>query len=170
MEAGNDIHPIYQKLPASVSRSIIGQFKARLKMSRVLIVEDNIDNYELVRFLLERSGYDTCWARGGREGILMAKQEKPDLILMDLSLPEIDGWTATERIKSDPETQHIPIAALTAHTLPGDRKRALDAGCDGYLSKPMNIALFNETVASLISKSNTKPKRKSKKKSESNKE
>ena len=69
-------------------------------MPRVLIVEDNVDNYELVRFLLERAGYDTCWARNGREGILMAKEEKPNLILMDLSLPEIDGWTATERIKS----------------------------------------------------------------------
>jgi len=127
-------------------------------MARVLIVEDNTDNYELVRFLLERAGYETRWARNGREGILMSKEEKPDLILMDLSLPEIDGWTATERIKSDPETKHIPIAALTAHTLPGDRKRALEAGCDGYLSKPMNIALFTDTVVDLIEKSNEKPK------------
>ncbi|HUI88413.1 MAG TPA: response regulator [Anaerolineales bacterium] len=129
-------------------------------MARVLIVEDNVDNYELVRFLLERIGYETRWARTGREGILKAKEEKPDLILMDLSLPEIDGWTATERIKSDPQTKDIPIAALTAHTLPGDRKRALDAGCDGYLSKPMNIALFTDTVASLIAKSTVKAKRK----------
>ena len=70
-------------------------------MARVLIVEDNVDNYELVRFLLEQAGHDTRWARGGREGIQMAKQEKPDLIIMDLSLPEMDGWTATERIKMD---------------------------------------------------------------------
>ena len=119
-------------------------------MPRVLIVEDNLDNYELVRFLLERSGYETRWARTGREGILLARQEMPDLILMDLSLPEMDGWTATRQIKSDPELKRIPIAALTAHTLPGDRKRALEVGCDGYLSKPMNIALFNETVARLI--------------------
>lgn len=138
-------------------------------MPIVLIVEDNIDNYELVRFLLGRAGYDTRWARNGREGILMAKEEKPDLILMDLSLPEMDGWTATERIKSDPETKHIPIAALTAHTLPGDRKRALEAGCDGYLSKPMNIALFTDTVANLIAKSNPKSKRKPKKNSEGDK-
>jgi len=133
-------------------------------MPRVLIVEDNVDNYELVRFLLERAGYDIRWAHNGREGISMAREEKPDLILMDLSLPELDGWTATRRIKSDPETGHIPIAALTAHTLPGDRKRALDAGCDGYLSKPMNITLFVETVANLIAKSNVKPKRRSRKK------
>ena len=122
-------------------------------MARILIVEDNVDNYELVRFLLERAGHDTRWARGGREAIQMSKQEKPDLIIMDLSLPEMDGWTATERIKTDVETNHIPIAALTAHTLPGDRKRALDAGCDGFLSKPINIALFNETVIKLIAKS-----------------
>ncbi|HUH96753.1 MAG TPA: response regulator [Anaerolineales bacterium] len=123
-------------------------------MPRVLVVEDNVDNFELVRFLLERAGHETRWARSGREGILMAKAEKPDLILMDLSLPEIDGWTATERIKSDPETRHIPIAALTAHTLPGDRKRALEAGCDGYLSKPLSITLLTDTVADLIAKSN----------------
>lgn len=135
-------------------------------MPLVLIVEDNIDNYELVRFLLMRAGYDTLWARNGREGILMAKEEKPDLILMDLSLPEIDGWTATERIKSDPETKHIPIAALTAHTLPGDRQRALDAGCDGYLSKPMNIPLFVDTVANLIARPDTKSKREPKKESD----
>ena len=122
-------------------------------MARILIVEDNVDNYELVRFLLERAGHDTRWARGGREAIQMSKQEKPDLIIMDLSLPEMDGWNATERIKTDAETNHIPIAALTAHTLPGDRKRALDAGCDSFLSKPINIALFNETVIKLIAKS-----------------
>ncbi|HEY9152321.1 MAG TPA: response regulator [Anaerolineales bacterium] len=139
-------------------------------MPHVLIVEDNVDNYELVRFLLERAGYDTRWARSGREGTTMAKEEKPDLILMDLSLPEMDGWTATERIKTDPETKHIPIVALTAHTLPGDRKRALEVGCDGYLSKPMNIALFNDTVAKLIAKSNSRPKHKSTKKSEGDKE
>lgn len=121
--------------------------------ARVLIVEDNIDNYELVRFLLERAGHETVWARSGREGIEMARNGQPDLILMDLSLPEMDGWTATERIKSDPRTDHIPVVALTAHTLPGDRKRALEAGCDGYLSKPMNIALFNETVVDVLEKS-----------------
>src|SRR5258708_11702444 len=131
------ISPLYQKLPGQVSRSMIGLFEEGLSIGRVLIVEDNIDNYELVRFLLERSGYVTRWARSGREGIAMTKDEKPDLILMDLSLPEMDGWTATERLKSDPETKRIPIVALTAHTLPGDRKRALEGGCDDYLSKPI---------------------------------
>ena len=137
-------------------------------MTRILIVEDNADNYELVRFLLEQAGHDTCWARNGRDGIEMAKEEKPDLILMDLSLPEIDGWTATERIRSDPQTRHIPIAALTAHSMPEDHKRALDAGCDGYLSKPMDIKVFRETVANLIARSNAKPKRRSRKKTDGN--
>ncbi len=132
-----------------------------MRKANILIVEDNIDNYELVRFLLQRSGHDAVWARSGREAIDMLKTERPDLILMDLSLPEIDGWTATERIKSDPETKHIPIIALTAHALPGDRKRALDVGCDGYLSKPMNIELFNETVQETLANAKAKRKRRS---------
>lgn len=127
--------------------------------ANILVVEDNIDNYELVRFLLQRSGYETLWAHSGREALEMLKTERPDLILMDLSLPEMDGWTATERIKSDPETKHIPVIALTAHTLPGDRKRALDVGCDGYLSKPMNLELFSETVQEALVNAKDPPKR-----------
>ncbi len=122
-----------------------------MEKASVLIVEDNIDNYELVRFLLERAGLDTIWARSGREGIDMAKANLPDLIIMDLSLPEMDGWTATERIKSDTQTKNIPVVALTAHTLPGDRKRALEVGCDGYLSKPINILAFNEMIEEKLS-------------------
>jgi len=118
---------------------------------------------------LQNAGHEAIQAFDAMSGVEAAIQHQPDLILMDLSLPELDGWTATERIKSDPETGHIPIAALTAHTLPGDRKRALQAGCDGYLSKPMNIALFVETVANLIAKSNTKLKHKQKKESEGDK-
>jgi two-component system cell cycle response regulator DivK len=124
----------------------------------VLIIEDNIDNYELVRYLLERAGYQTLWARSGREGIEMAKADHPDLIIMDLSLPEMDGWTATGRIKSDPEIQHIPVIALTAHTLPGDRKRALDVGCDGYLSKPINLSAFHEMIEEKLSNKRDRPK------------
>ncbi len=124
----------------------------------VLVIEDNIANFELVRFLLERAGHNTLWARSGREGVDMARANLPDLIIMDLSLPEMDGWTATERIKSDPETRHIPVVALTAHTLPGDRKRALEVGCDGYLSKPMNISLFNEMVEETLARKQGKQK------------
>jgi two-component system, cell cycle response regulator DivK len=128
--------------------------------ARVLIVEDNIDNYELVRFLLERAGYDSLWAHSGREGIDMVKSGRPDLILMDLSLPEMDGWTATERLKADEETRSIPIIALTAHTLPGDRKRALEVGCDGFLSKPIDLALFNSVIEEALAKAAGKNKRK----------
>jgi CheY-like chemotaxis protein len=116
----------------------------------VLIVEDNVDNFELVRFLLERAGYFVLSASTGLEGVQTAKRERPDLILMDLSMPELDGWNATTRLKSDDETRHIPVLALTAHTLPGDRKRAIDAGCDGYISKPINVASFDKLVATLL--------------------
>jgi CheY-like chemotaxis protein len=117
---------------------------------RVLIVEDNVDNYELVRFLLERAGYQVLSAANGVEGVDAAKREQPDLILMDLSMPEMDGWKATAHLKSDAETRLIPVLALTAHTLPGDRKRAIDAGCDGYISKPIKVASFDKLVATLL--------------------
>jgi CheY-like chemotaxis protein len=117
---------------------------------RVLIVEDNVDNFELVRFLLERAGYEVLSAANGLEGLDAAKRERPDLILMDLSMPEMDGWNATMRLKANEETHSIPVLALTAHTLPGDRKRAIDAGCDGYISKPINVASFDKLVATLL--------------------
>jgi len=117
---------------------------------RALIVEDNVDNYELVRFLLERAGYEVFSAANGRDGIEMARRERPDLILMDLAMPEMDGWDATKALKTDPATRHIPILALTARTLPADRKRALDAGCDGYISKPIKVATFGRLVENLI--------------------
>ncbi len=131
-------------------------FEAGVAQARILIVEDNFDNYELVRFLLERDGYETLWARSGREGIEMARTGRPDLILMDLSLPEMDGWAATRQLKSHADTRGIPVIALTAHTLPGDRKRALEVGCDGYLSKPMNIASFTETISEALQKAKSK--------------
>lgn len=117
---------------------------------RVLIVEDNVDNFELVRFLLERAGYQVLSAANGVEGVETTKREQPDLVLMDLSMPEMDGWKATAHLKSDEATRHIPVLALTAHTLPGDRKRAIDAGCDGYISKPINVASFDKLVATLV--------------------
>ena len=118
--------------------------------SRVLVVEDNTDNFELVRFLLERVGYEVLEAHSGRTGMDMARKELPDLILMDLSLPEVDGWTAARELKADPKTAHIPMLALTAHTLPGDRKRAIESGFDGYISKPINVPGFAENIARAI--------------------
>ena len=112
----------------------------------ILVVEDNMDNFELVRFVLEQAGYDVLLAMNGREGVSAARLQKPDLILMDLSMPEMDGWTAAEKLKEDPATSAIPLYAITAHTLPRDRYRALQAGCDGYISKPIHVESFLEMI------------------------
>ena len=103
----------------------------------VLLVEDNEDNLVVYRTILEHVGYRVVEARDGEEGVARARQERPDLILMDISIPKIDGWEATQRLKADPETDAIPIIALTAHALEEDRQKALHAGCDGYLAKPV---------------------------------
>lgn len=113
---------------------------------RVLIVEDNMDTYELVRFILEKNGYEVFLAVNGRDGVNAATKQKPDLIVMDLSMPEMDGWTATRLIKQNKQTSTIPLIALTAHVLPGDRQRAVDSGCDEYITKPMDLLELVETV------------------------
>lgn len=112
----------------------------------ILVIEDNLDNLDLVRFLLEEAGYSILAATDGRSGLSLAFQERPSLILLDLAIPEIDGWSLAQMLKSDEATRHIPVIALTAHTMPGDRKKALDAGCDGYLSKPLDIPSFVSTI------------------------
>jgi two-component system cell cycle response regulator DivK len=113
----------------------------------ILVVEDNMDNYELVRFVLERAGYDVFLAVNGRDGVSAARLQKPDLILMDLGMPEMDGWIATQKLKADDVTKAIPLYALTAHTLPNERKRAMEAGCDGYVSKPIHMDGFLDMIA-----------------------
>jgi two-component system cell cycle response regulator DivK len=117
-----------------------------MSKGRILVVEDNMDNYELVRYVLERAGYDVFLAVNGRDGVDAARAQKPDFILMDLGLPEMDGWLAIEKLKSDQETKPIPLYALTAHALPNDRKRALQAGCDGYVVKPIQMKSFVDLV------------------------
>jgi two-component system, cell cycle response regulator DivK len=117
-----------------------------MSKGRILIVEDNMDNYELVRIVLERAGYDVFLAVNGRDGVDAARAQKPDLILMDLGLPEMDGWNATKKLKSNAETRSIPLYALTAHTLPHERKRAILAGCDGYVAKPIHMKGFLDVV------------------------
>ncbi len=117
---------------------------------RVLLVEDNFDNFEMVRFLLERADYTVVGARNGREAVTAAHEHKPDVILMDLSLPEMDGWEAAREIKSDPEVAGIPLIALTAHTLPGDRQKAMEAGFDNYISKPINVPAFYDIVSAVF--------------------
>ncbi|HVU13589.1 MAG TPA: response regulator [Phototrophicaceae bacterium] len=108
-------------------------------MSRVLVVEDNMDNMTLITDILHSLGYQVLAAKDGEEGVKTARSDTPDLILMDLSLPRVDGWTATRMIKADPKLVQIPIIALTAHAMTGDRERALEAGCNDYISKPINI-------------------------------
>jgi CheY-like chemotaxis protein len=119
---------------------------------RILVVEDNMDTYELVHFILERNGFETFQAVNGREGVNAALKQKPDLIIMDMSMPEMDGWTATDLIKKDAQTSSIPLIALTAHALPGDRQRAMDVGCDEYVTKPMDLDDLVETIKYWVDK------------------
>ncbi len=107
--------------------------------SRILVVEDNPDNRILITDVLTSLDYEVIVAVDGEDGIAKAASEKPDLILMDLSLPLMDGWTATRHIKAQPELHHIKIIALTAHAMVGDREKALEAGCDDYVSKPIDL-------------------------------
>ena len=102
----------------------------------VLLVEDNEDNRIVYSTILRHFGYRVMEALNGEEGIAKARAEKPDLILMDISIPIIDGWEATQVLKHDPKTNDIPIIALTAHALASDREKAMEVGCDGYLAKP----------------------------------
>ena len=130
-----------------------------MSKGHILVVEDNLDNYELVRTILEMVGYDTFLAINGRDGVNAARKQKPDLILMDMSLPEMDGWEATKLIRQDPETAHIPMIALTVHTLPVERKRALDAGIDAYLPKPYDAGQLIRVVEGTLKNSKQKTKK-----------
>lgn len=107
--------------------------------SRILVVEDNQDNMTLITDILESLNYTVIPAYDGHQGVQLAQSEIPSLILMDLSLPLKDGWQATREIKQIEALKHIPIIALTAHAMSGDRERALEAGCDDYVSKPINV-------------------------------
>ncbi len=106
---------------------------------KILVVEDNPDNRILITDVLTSLDYETVVAVDGEEGVDAATAEIPDLILMDLSLPKMDGWTATGHIKANPDLAHIPVIALTAHAMVGDREKALAAGCDDYISKPIDL-------------------------------
>jgi two-component system, cell cycle response regulator DivK len=109
-------------------------------MPKVLLVEDNEMNRDMLSRRLERKGYQVAMAVDGAEGVKMASSEKPDIILMDMSLPVLDGWSATQKLKASPETAAIPVIALTAHAMEGDEARAREAGCDDYDTKPIDLA------------------------------
>ena len=108
-------------------------------MSKILLVEDNEMNRDMLSRRLERKGFEVVIAVDGQAGVELASSSNPDLILMDLSLPVMDGWEATRCIKADPATQKIPVIALTAHAMAGDEQKALEAGCDAYDTKPVDF-------------------------------
>ena len=118
---------------------------------KILLVEDNELNRDMLTRRLKRKGFTVLCAENGQHGIDVAKSENPDIILMDLSLPVVDGWTAAERLKADTTTKSIPIIALTAHAMKGDRERALEAGCNDYDTKPINFERLLDKINTLTS-------------------
>ena len=121
-----------------------------MEIVKFLYVVDNEDNVYVVKSRLTRAGFTILIAADGAQGVAMASAEKPDLILMDLSLPVLDGWEATRRIKSAPETKHIPVVALTAHAMAGDREKALAAGCNDFDTKPIELPRLLEKIRALL--------------------
>ena len=119
---------------------------------KILYVEDNDDNVYVVRQRLTRAGFTVLVAADGAQGIALATAEQPDLILMDLSLPILDGWEATRRLKEATRTKHIPIIALSAHAMTGDREKALAAGCDDYDTKPIDFARLLGKIDAFLSR------------------
>ncbi len=119
-------------------------------MAKILLVEDNEMNRDMLSRRLERRGYELVIAVDGQQGVDLAKSSNPDLILMDMSLPVIDGWEATRQLKSAPEYKHIPIIALTAHAMSGDREKALEAGCDDYDTKPIELPRLLGKIEALL--------------------
>jgi two-component system, cell cycle response regulator DivK len=117
-------------------------------MAKLLLVEDNEMNRDMLSRRLERKGYQVVMAVDGGQGVAMARTEKPDLILMDMSLPVLDGWSATKQLKSSPETSGIPIIALTAHAMQGDEEKAREAGCDDYDTKPIDLPRLLQKIES----------------------
>lgn len=121
-------------------------------MSKLLLIEDNEMNRDMLTRRLERKGYEISVAVDGKEGVMKAKDDSPDLILMDMSLPNIDGWEATRIIKGSQETRHIPVIALTSHAMAGDRERALEVGCDEYDTKPIDFFRLLTKIENLLPK------------------
>ncbi|HEV7590163.1 MAG TPA: response regulator [Longimicrobium sp.] len=119
-------------------------------MHKLLLVEDNEMNRDMLSRRLERKGYQVVLAVDGQSGVELAGTEAPDLVLMDMSLPVLDGWEATRRLKGDPATAHLPVIALTAHAMSGDRERALAAGCDDYDTKPIELPRLLGKIEALL--------------------
>jgi len=119
-------------------------------MAKILLVEDNEMNRDMLSRRLVRKGFDVVMAVDGEQAVILARSELPDLILMDMSLPVIDGWEATRRVKAGDTTSRIPIIALTAHAMAGDREKTLNAGCDDYDTKPIEMPRLLEKIEALL--------------------
>jgi two-component system cell cycle response regulator DivK len=123
-----------------------------MSVMKILLVEDNEMNRDMLSRRLERKGYQVVMALDGAAGVEMAKTEQPDLILMDMSLPVLEGWEATRRIKADDATRLIPVIALTAHAMAGDREKAMSAGCEDYDTKPVELVRLLGKIEALLPK------------------
>jgi CheY-like chemotaxis protein len=119
-------------------------------MKRILVVEDNEMNRDVLSRRLARHGYDVLIAADGLSGLALANAEQPDLVLMDLAMPQVDGWECARRLKAEPRTRAIPIIALSAHAMTGDRQKALDAGCDDFDTKPLDFGGLLEKMDRLL--------------------
>lgn len=117
---------------------------------RILMVEDEPYNRKLLRDLLQKFGYETTEATDGEQGVELTKKIKPDLVLMDIGMPKLDGLEATRILKADISTQNIPVVALTAFAMSGDKERVLEAGCDGYITKPVNVQELLKTIEQFL--------------------
>jgi two-component system, cell cycle response regulator DivK len=122
-------------------------------MKKILLVEDNEMNRDMLSRRLVRNGFEVIMAVDGEQGIVMAESERPDLILMDMSLPVVDGWEATRRVRAGEATSAIPIIALTAHAMSGDREKAIEAGCNDYDTKPIEMPRLLEKISALLARS-----------------
>ena len=119
-------------------------------MSRILLVEDNEMNRDMLKRRLERRDFTVLVAEDGVKGVAMTTAEKPDLVLMDMSLPEMDGWQATRELKANEDVKHIPVIALTAHAMSGDREKAMEAGCNDYETKPIDFERLLSKINGLL--------------------
>ena len=126
-------------------------------MAKILIVEDNEMNRDMLSRRLARRGYEITMAVDGEEGIAAAKTHIPDLILMDMSLPVVDGWEATRRLKADNRTRAIPVIGLTAHAMAGDREKVIEAGCDDYDTKPVELPRLLQKIEALLARAGDHP-------------
>ena len=124
--------------------------------NKILIIEDNLLNLELATDLLEANGFTVASAPTAEEGLELARELEPDLVLMDFGLPGMDGLSATKNLKTDPATRHLTIVGLTAHAMKGDEELALSAGCDGYLTKPIDTRTFVATVKKFLASANVR--------------